>query len=77
MAACRGIERLAFVPHQLSGRERPRFLSWRAGDGRARLSGFRAGLPPLPLGRDRLQRLRDEGFVVHVVTKGPRQRCAA
>ena len=39
--------------------------------------GFWACLPPLPLGMELLQLLRDEGFVVHVVTKGPRQSCAA
>ena len=79
MAACRGIERLGFVPHQLSGRERPRLLSVRKVIQRMNdplearresvmaAPGFWAGLPPLPLGRERLQRLRDAGFVVYVV----------
>ena len=33
--------------------------------------GFWRDLPPLPLGFELLQLLRDEGFTVHVVTKGP------
>lgn len=39
--------------------------------------GFWAQLPPLPLGLDLLELLRDEGYAVHVLTKGPHDSPAA
>lgn len=39
--------------------------------------GFWAALPPLPLGLALLELLRDEGYAVHVLTKGPKDSPAA
>lgn len=39
--------------------------------------GFWAALPPLPRGLELLDLLRDEGYAVHVLTKGPKESPAA